>query len=113
MALTTVNNMPDGSEGCHRILSQLDEIQERQQEIREMHIAHAATVTTEIKLIKDKIDTIENSTNELSKAAAHKDGLFDGAVWALAKVGAFAMLLLAGVGWLTTGGGWTWIKEHL
>lgn len=105
--------MPDGSLECQRIFAQLDEIQERQQEIREMHISHAATVTSEIRFIKDKIDTIETSTYELSKAAAHKDGLFDGAVWALAKVGAFAMLLLAGVGWLTTGGGWVWIKEHL
>ncbi len=105
--------MPDGSMDCQRILNQLGDIQERQQEIREMHIAHSATVTTEIKLIKDKIDAIESSTNELSKAAAHKDGLFDGAVWALAKVGALAMLLLAGVGWLTTGGGWAWLKEHM
>lgn len=105
--------MPDGTEGCQRILNQLDEIQERQQEIREMHIAHAASVTTEIALIKKKMDAIEHSTDEISKAAVRRDGLFDGAVWALAKVGAFVTVVMAAIGWLTTGGGWAWFKEHV
>lgn len=105
--------MPDGSLGCQRILDQLEQIQANQQTMREMHIAHAASVSTEINLIKDKIDTIESNTDRISVAAARRDGMFDGAVWTMAKVGTFVTMLMAFVGWLTTGGGWAWIKEHI
>jgi len=105
--------MPDGSEGCQRILDQLEQIQANQQTLREMHIAHAATVSTEISAIKSKIDVIERSTDEISRAAARRDGMFDGAVWTMAKVGTVVTMIMAMVGWLTTGGGWAWIKEHM
>lgn len=104
--------MPDGTEGCQRILEQLETIERNQQTMREMHIAHAATVSTEISLIKAKIDAIDESTSEIRTAAAHRDGMFDGAIWTLAKVGTAATMFMAFVGWMTTGGGWQWIKEH-
>lgn len=104
--------MPDGSEGCQRILDHLRTIESNQQSMREMHIAHAATVSTEINILKSKIDSIEESTSEIRTAAARRDGMFDGAIWLLAKVGAAATMLMAFIGWLTTGGGWQWIKEH-
>lgn len=101
--------MPDGSRDCEIILEQL-------REIRDMHIAHAAEVKAEIRMIKDtleKIDTIEKSIESIRVSDARQQGQFDGAVWALAKVGVGATLTMAGVGWLTTGGGWTWLKQHL
>lgn len=104
--------MPDGSEGCQRIMDQLEQIERNQQQMREMHIAHAATVSTEISLIKGKIDGIEKTTGEISRAAARRDGMFDGAIWTLAKVGTAATMFMAFIGWMTTGGGWQWIKEH-
>lgn len=104
--------MPDGTEGCQRIMDQLETIERNQQTMREMHIAHASAVTTEIKVIKAQIDGIEQSTSEISRAAARRDGMFDGAIWTLAKVGTAATMLMAFIGWMTTGGGWQWIKEH-
>lgn len=101
--------MPDGSRDCEIIMEQL-------REIRDMHISHASEVKAEIRMIKDtleKIDTIEKSIEHIRVQDARQQGQFDGAIWALAKIGAFFTLLLAGIGWLTTGGGIVWIKEHL
>lgn len=101
--------MPDGSRDCEIIMAQL-------REIRDMHIAHASEVKAEIRMIKDtldKIDTIEQSIESIRVQDARQQGQFDGAVWTLARIGAVVTLLFAAIGWLTTGGGWTWIKEHL
>lgn len=100
--------MPDGSRECEIIMEQL-------REIRDMHIAHSSEVKAEIRMIKEtleKIDTIEQSIEHMRIQDARKQGAFDGAIWTLARIGAFVTLLFAGVGWLTTGGGWQWIKEH-
>ena len=105
--------MPDGSEGCQRILDQLSTIESNQQKMREMHIEHAASVATEIKMMRETIDGINELTAEIRTAAARRDGMFDGAIWTLAKVGTAATMLMAFVGWLTTGGGWQWIREHM
>lgn len=101
--------MPDGSKDCEIILEQL-------REIRDMHISHASEVKAEIRMIKDtldKIDTIEASIEQIRIQDARQQGAFDGAIWTLARVGAFVTLLFACVGWLTTGGGWSWIREHI
>jgi hypothetical protein len=101
--------MPDGSRDCEIILEQL-------REIRDMHIAHASEVKAEIRMIKetlDKIDGIEASIENIRIRDATRQGQFDGAVWTLARIGAVVTLLFAGIGWLTTGGGWQWLKAHL
>jgi len=101
--------MPDGSRDCEIIMEQL-------REIRDMHIAHSAEVKTEIRMIKstlEKIDTIEASIEHMRVQDARQQGQFDGAIWTLARIGAVVTLLFAGIGWLTTGGGWQWIKDHL
>lgn len=101
--------MPDGSRDCEIILEQL-------REMRDMHISHSSEVRAEIRMIKDtlnKIDLIEESIERIRLDDARQRGVFDGAVYALAKVGAVVTVFLAFVGWMTTGGGWVWIKEHL
>lgn len=101
--------MPDASRECDLIMEQL-------REIRDMHIAHASSVRTEINFIKDslsKIDVIETAIEEMKRQDAREKGMFDGVTWTLAKLGAGVVLLLAGIGWLTTGGGLVWIKEHI
>jgi hypothetical protein len=101
--------MPDGSRDCEIIMEQL-------REIRDMHIAHSSEVKAEIRMIKEtleKIDTIEASIEHMRIQDARQQGQFDGAIWTLARIGAVVTLLFAGIGWLTTGGGWQWIKDHI
>lgn len=101
--------MPDNSAECETILEQL-------REIRDMHIEHAATVKTEIRHIKQslaKIEAIETAIDEMKIGDARQAGKLDGAVWALAKVGAIVVASFGAIGWLATGGRWDWIKEHV
>jgi hypothetical protein len=112
--------MPDGSVDCIIIMNKLEDIQNTQQliqtsqqTIREMHVAQVATVSTEIAQIKTKIDSMDEKIDEISRAAAKRDGMFDGAVFTMAKVGTFVTMGLAAIGWWTTGGGWVWVKEHI
>ena len=101
--------MPDGSRECETILEQL-------REIRDMHIAHSSSVKTEIQFIKaslTKIDAIEKSIETMRLQDARQAGQIDGAVFALAKVGAVVMAMFAVIGWLATGERWAWIKLNL
>lgn len=101
--------MPDGSWECITIMEQL-------REIRDMHISHAATVKAEIQHIKsslERIEAIEAAIDDMKIGDARQAGHIDGAIWALAKVGAFVVFLFGGIGWLATGGRWDWIKEHV
>lgn len=101
--------MPDASKECEIILEQL-------REIRDMHIAHAATVKAEISHIKQslaRIETIEAAIEDMKIGDARQAGQIDGAVWALAKVGAVCVASFGAIGWLVTGGRWDWIKEHV
>lgn len=101
--------MPDGSRDCEIILEEL-------RNIRDMHIAHSSAVKIEIEHIKtslERIKAIENAIEIMKVQDARQAGQIDGATWALAKVGGMVVAMLGVVGWLVTGGGWEWIKEHV
>lgn len=101
--------MPDGSRDCEIILEQL-------REIRDMHISHSSAVKIEIEHIKcslERIEAIENAIEEMKLGDARQTGIIDGAIWALAKVGAGVVALFGIIGWVATGGHWEWFKEHV
>lgn len=101
--------MPDASRECEIILDQL-------RQIRDMHIEHSAAVKVEIQHIKrslGRIEAIETAIEEMKLGDARQAGQIDGVIWALAKIGAFVVTVLGGIGWIATGGRWEWIKDNV
>lgn len=83
--------MPDGSQECGEILEKLESHDQRLQSIE------TRLTSIEMKLTKD---------------AAFRDG----ALFALARIGAVTVLMFSFVGWVATGGGHTmagWVKKML